>query len=211
MPQLTENLKELLSRHKLEHHRRYKIIADRRDSMNNDKLYLIIPKEGDGEKIHNEYEPCLNEYFFANTMQFLFPLPGLSHEDRHFSFTGLDTGQGYKFLLSYHLFHTEKQKMYFYLHWGVTRFFMADIPYLWPRYFNQVNKGEFQRLNDETQKELEKVIQECPMIDTQFEVFQNDAQLMQKYEYHKLVHGVVRGAGIKYIPMDISSLIVQYL
>ena len=80
--QLRQNRKILVSRHKLKHHRRYIIIADRRHTdkgqrYNNDKLYLIIPKEWDGGRIHVKYEPYLNECFFASTMQFLFPLPGL--------------------------------------------------------------------------------------------------------------------------------------
>ena len=59
---------------------------------------------------------------------------------------------------------------------------MEDIPYLWPRYFNQEKKDQFQVLNNETQRELEKVIKECPMIDKQFDNFKEDAETMVFYE-----------------------------
>merc|ERR1712083_655477 len=46
-----------------------------------------------------------------------------------------DTMNGYKFLLSFHLFESNQYKLYWYLNRGSLRFELEDMTWLWPNYF----------------------------------------------------------------------------
>merc|ERR1711933_618881 len=128
-----------------------------------DKLYLIKPKVSN--KIAKEYDNVLNEVFLENTKQFLFPIPGIEVDGIRQVLGGLEDANGYKFMVSYHLYNKNKAKMYWYHGQGMTRFYLKDVEWLWPRYFRADKNGNFQTLNDDSKNLLKKTINESPLRD----------------------------------------------
>merc|ERR1712154_100633 len=135
-----------------------------------DKLYLIIPNQHN--EIAKEYDNVLNETFIENTKEYLFPVPGMKVNGIRQDLKGLEDANGYKFMVSYHLYNKNKAKMYWYYGAGVTRFFMKDIEWLWPRYFNADKNGYFQTLSDRSMGLLKTTINDLALRDSQFDDFQ---------------------------------------
>eukprot|EP01083_Nonionella_stella_P043307 116831_1 len=182
---------------------RYIMIIDRRDpdhikhkNMKNnthkrqtwtDKMYLIRPKLKPPnaiketihyDKIAKQFAFVLNETFIANTKEYLFPMPGLKKGVYSNDFGGLDAGNGYKFVVSFHLHFSNKVKMYWYYGHGATRFFMRDISWLWPRYFklrddikDKNRCDSFQKLSDDAKVALYEAVNNYPLRDRQFDQF----------------------------------------
>eukprot|EP00483_Globobulimina_turgida_P012825 UN12849 len=110
-----------------------------------DTMYLICPKSYN--KIPSHYEYKLNECFAINTKEYLLPIAD------EVDFGGLDSGNGYKFVVSYHVHFKDNVKLYWYLNSAVQRFFIHDIAWLWPRFFNR-DIGALQCLSNMSQYEL---------------------------------------------------------
>eukprot|EP01083_Nonionella_stella_P020975 58159_1 len=154
-------------------YQRYIIVIDRRDPSNieqkrmkysetktwNDRIYLIRPKKAG--QICNEYQYKMNETFIQNTTEFLLPISATS------GMGGLESANGYRFLLSFHVHSQDKVKAYWYFQGGSQRFFMNDMEWLWPRFFVK-HENQFQSLTKETRDELQQAQKEYPLIDKQF-------------------------------------------
>ena len=188
MQQIIKNLRSLWQQNenwKSMRYKRYILIIDRRnpqqiaakkmiddthkDQSWNDKMYLIMPKKAN--EIAKLYDNVLNEIFLANTKDFLFPIPRLKMMDMRNDMGGLSGGNGYKFIVSYHLYTKHKAKMYWYFGQGVTRFCMKDIHWLWPRYFKMSSHGSFQSMGTDTKLAMDDAEKKYKLKDSQFDDF----------------------------------------
>ena len=103
---------------------RYIFIVDRRNKI---KIYLIKPKKYNLISYNFECEP---EICWINSKNYLFP-PNISVND---------ILNGYKFVLSYHLFSDICSNVYWYFNNGSTKFELQDVEWLFPRYFYKNEK-----------------------------------------------------------------------
>ena len=172
--------------------RRYILIIDRRNPFHirneemmddtnarktwNDKMYLIEPKKS--YTISKQYAYVLNETFASNTYQYLLPMfeqkdgktgEIIKYEDKD-DLGGGDDVNGYKIMISYHLFFREKVKQYFYQNQSALRFYLDDVKWLWPRLF-KLDGDQFQKLTQYVEKELERALREYKLKDRDFERF----------------------------------------
>eukprot|EP01084_Bolivina_argentea_P207217 353598_1 len=155
----------IIDRRNPNHIKNKKMIDDTHKNQTwNDKMYLILPKHKN--EICKLYADVMNEVFICNTRDYLLSLPLSANK----YFGGLESGNGYKFVVSYHCYFSDKVKMYLYFGGGSMRFFMTDCSWLLPRYFIS-RDNSFQVLNVSTKIELNNAINKYGLKDNQFEQF----------------------------------------
>eukprot|EP01083_Nonionella_stella_P097815 274982_1 len=126
----------------------------------NDTIYLIIPKERfmRHNKSHPKCDPSvnvaadtitkkfyeLNECMLGESKKYLIPYAFNKGDGGTLNI--LDSVNGYKFALSYHLYQTNNCKCYWYIHGGGQYFELSDMQCLWPKFFSQIN-GKDQQID----------------------------------------------------------------
>ncbi len=115
------------------------------------------------------------EALFEHSKEFLFP----NTEDAGASPIGiLDSLNGYKFALSYHLLGSKSANVYSYTDSGSHKFKLEDIKWLWTRYFCKINEKE-QELNGENISLLIKYINDKELQDYNFDKFYKQCSKME--------------------------------
>mmetsp|Transcript_55367 Transcript_55367/g.88298 ORF Transcript_55367/g.88298 Transcript_55367/m.88298 type:complete len:763 (+) Transcript_55367:26-2314(+) len=139
-----------------------------------DRMYLFKVKKEGYDRISKHYAYALNESFLHNSRNYLFPMP-MAHGDVCQDISTFDFANGYKFVISYHLYSAEKAKMYWYWNGFAMRFFSTDIRWLWPRYFEPKDAyntpNSFQSLDDAQEADVTDAEKKFKLSDFDFQRF----------------------------------------